>query len=238
MRKLILLGLCLLVSSGCSTSPPKKKAKRSPVSGRELVLQALKPEDKETRACSCLGGVFTTAYSSISLNPANPLKRFDPEDEENKDRSFSIRLHDGTKVGGLFFEYADENGGPKPLLIASFGFLQDRWGTEAVKFFELYLEDGAERIPAHVLILDHPTGGPFMANNGHLSMGSYDDARMWIEIAQDLQSNSDVSDIHLFGVSMSGHGGPRSHRRQAIRPGSIRLWNSSLHRAGFSKGAG
>jgi hypothetical protein len=88
--------------------------------------------------------------------------------------------------------------------MASFGFLQDRWGSEAAKFFRLYIKDPEDRIPAHVLILDHPTAGPFLANNGHLSMGSYDDARMWIEIAQKIRQDREFSGIHLLGVSMSG----------------------------------
>jgi hypothetical protein len=88
--------------------------------------------------------------------------------------------------------------------MASFGGLQDRWGSEAGKFYELYLKDPAQRIPAHVLILDHPTSGPFLANNSHLSMGSYDDARMWIEVAQSFKDRLDLTGIHLFGVSMSG----------------------------------
>jgi hypothetical protein len=88
--------------------------------------------------------------------------------------------------------------------MASFGFLQDRWGTEAAKFHELYLKNPSRRIPAHVLILDHPTAGTFLANNGHLSIGSYDDAKMWIEIARHMKERIRPSGIHLFGVSMSG----------------------------------
>jgi pimeloyl-ACP methyl ester carboxylesterase len=204
MRKLILFGLWLILFYGCTISQPKEEVEKPTLSGREVVLQALEPKAEQTRARSCFGGVITTALSSSSLNPVHPLKRLDPEEEANKDRIFNIKLHGGTEVGGLFFEYDDGTVLPKPLLIASFGFLQDRWGTEAVKFYELYLEDPVQRIPAHVLILDHPTSGPFLANNTHLSMGSYDDARMWIEIAQSLRNILDITTIHLFGVSMSG----------------------------------
>jgi len=105
-------------------------------------------------------------------------------------------------VGGLFFAW--EGREQAPLLMASFGFLQDRWGTEAAKFHELYVEDPRHRLPAHVLILDHPSSGPFLANNDLLSVGSYDDAQMWIEIASVLRDNPEVESIHLFGVSMSG----------------------------------
>jgi len=62
----------------------------------------------------------------------------------------------------------------------------------------------SNRIPAHILILDHPTSGPFLAQNGNLSIGAYDDARMWIEIAQQIRKTIAFKEIHLLGVSMSG----------------------------------
>jgi hypothetical protein len=131
------------------------------------------------------------------------LKGLDP-DSTHGGQPFKMELSDGTRVGGLFFEYNKETENPKPLLMASFGFLQDRWGSEAAKFHELYIKEIKERIPAHVLILDHPTSGPFLANNGYLSIATYDDARMWIEVAQKFKKDMDLAGIHLFGVSMSG----------------------------------
>jgi hypothetical protein len=204
MKKLFLFGLFLLISYGCSSPQPKGEVEKPSLSGRDLVLQALKPRKEHMRPCGCLGGVITTALSSSSLNPLDPLKRLDPDDEEFEDRIFNIRLHGGTEVGGLLFKYDDGSGKPQPLLMTSFGFLQDRWGSEAAKFYELYLQDPTQRIPAHVLILDHPTAGPFLAYNEHLSVGSYDDGRIWIEIAQSLKNILDITTIHLFGVSMSG----------------------------------
>ena len=181
MKKLFLFGLFLLFSSGCYTPQSKEEVEKPSLSGRELVLQTLDPRKERKKPQSCLGGVLTTALSSCSLNPANPLKRIDPDHEENKDRIFKIRLSGGTEVGGLFFKYEHAANGPQTLLMASFGFLQDRWGSEAAKFYQLYLKDPTQRIPAHVLILDHPTAGPFLAYNEHLSVGSYDAARVWIE---------------------------------------------------------
>ena len=204
MKKLFLFGFFLLFSYGCYAPQPREEVEKPSLSGRELVLQALKSRKEQKKAQSCLGGVLTTAISSSSLNPANPLKRIDPNDEENKDRIFKIKFSEGTEVRGLLFKYENGANGPQPLLMASFGFLQDRWGSESAKFYELYLKDPTQRIPAHVLILDHPTAGPFLAYNEHLSVGSYDDARMWIEIAQSLRNILDITTIHLFGVSMSG----------------------------------
>lgn len=193
--------LYVLLLSGCSWAQPKVD-KEAPRSGRERVLQALKPS-KVTGWPLSKSGMISTGLSSITLDPNKLLKGLDPDDAYCG-RLFNMELRDGTRVGGLFFEYDDGTDDPKPLLMASFGFLQDRWGTEAAKFHELYLKNRTEQIPAHVLILDHPTAGPFLANNGYLSIGSYDDARMWIEIAQKFRNDMDLIGIHLFGVSMSG----------------------------------
>ncbi|MBN2372825.1 hypothetical protein JXL19_03430 [bacterium] len=174
----------------------------SPRTGKEMVIHALIPSNMAGGLLN-KSGLISTAQSSISGKPWDPLKKIDPNSNHGG-RLFNMKLHDGTKVGGLFFEYYDGIEDIKPLLIASFGFLQDRWGTEAAKFHELYLKNQKDRIPAHVLILDHPSAGPFLANNGCLSIGSYDDARMWIEVAQRFKNDMNLTGIHLLGVSMSG----------------------------------
>lgn len=201
MYKFFLAMVVVLFVPGCCGVQSEIPDEVMP-SGREQVYQALKPSSGKCRMLS-RSGVFSTAISSSTLNPFKPLKGLD-RNGSHGGAAFGMILEDGTKVGGLFFEYDDDNAGPKPLIIASFGFLQDRWGTEAAKFHELYLEDPEQRVPAHVLILDHPSAGAFLALNGYLSMGSYDDARMWIEIAQELKKRVNPSGIHLFGVSMSG----------------------------------
>ncbi len=192
--------LLAIFLGGCcttGTNPPSPAAQ----SGRELILQALKPPDKHLFLLN--NGTVSTAVSSSALDSWELLKHLDPQGTPGSS-PLRLTLADGTVVEGLFFEYVSGNTDPKPLLMASFGFLQDRWGTEAAKFHELYLKNPSQRIPAHVLILDHPTAGPFLANNGHLSMGSYDDARMWIEVAKHMKDRMNFSGVHLFGVSMSG----------------------------------
>ncbi len=199
--KLVAVILCGLLLSGCTRIQAREDRVVS-LTGRERVLDALDPSDICVNVFG-RSGLLATALPSSTLNPCKPLKELDP-DGSHGGRPFAMELSDGTCVGGLFFAYSDGTSDPKPLLMASFGFLQDRWGTEASKFYNLYLKDPATRIPAHVLILDHPSAGPFFAGNDHLSVGSYDDARMWIEIAQRLKNDPAPSRIHLFGVSMSG----------------------------------
>lgn len=201
MERATVLILFLLFYYSCSLTK-FEISQESPGNGHQLVLQALKPV-KVTGGTVSKSGVVSTFLSSSTMDLDIPLKALDPY-EPNGGRTFNMVLHDGTRVGGLMFEYDDGTDNPKPLLMASFGFLQDRWGTEAAKFHEHYLKNPNDRIPCHVLLLDHPTAGPFLANNGHLSMGTYDDGRMWIEIAQQVKHEMDLSGVHLLGVSMSG----------------------------------
>jgi len=191
----------LLVLACARTLTPVEQPSAEPRTGRDDVLSALQPRLERNQ----LGGVLSTLLSSLSF----ALDAITPEGARRLSgelgySDFKLELVDGTQVGGIFFECTDGPPGPKPLLMASFGLLQDRWGTESAKFHALYLKKPDERIGAHVLILDHPTGGSFYANNGHLSVGAYDDGRMWIEVARHLDSQMDLSGIHLLGVSMSG----------------------------------
>jgi len=199
----ILLAAVLLIAQGClrAPTPVERLSGPMPSTGRDQVLLALEPWGEGNH----LGGLLSTLVSSI----AYALSVVTPAEEqrwraESGFEEFKLELADGTWVGGLFFEYDDGTQDPKPVLMASFGMFQDRWGTESRKFYDLYLKDPERRIPAHVLILDHPTAGSFFAYNDQLSLGSYDDARMWMEVARFLRSEMELSGIHLFGVSMSG----------------------------------
>ena len=195
-----LTAICAAIVAGCSIAGPSPD-KPAPASGRELVLGAIEPKKEDSGFMK--SGLISTALSSSDFRAAEPLKRLDPHSGHDG-KPFSLTLKDGTRVGGLLFPFPAAGDEPMPLLIAGFGFLQDRWGSEAAKFYGLYLKDSANRLPAHVLFLDHPSAGPFLAENGCLSMGSYDDARMWIEVAQHLEERMQLSSIHLLGVSMSG----------------------------------
>lgn len=193
------LAVCLLGLAACAPTAGEKFIRdEAPGSGRDRVLRSLRSPPL-TGGLISTSGMASTALSSGNLSVTSPLKALDPDGTPGA-RLFRQRLEDGTLVEGLLFPF--EGAGPKPLLMASFGFLQDRWGSEAAKFVELYLS--GDRLAADVLLLDHPTAGPFLANNGFLSIGAYDDARMWIEVAGRLREELAPSGIHLFGVSMSG----------------------------------
>ncbi len=199
MRRAVvcLLGLALVAACAQSRSRLGDFYWEEPEGGRELVEWVLEPPAFYARSSGFLG------YAVTALSSLPGLMGRDP-DGVDEDHLVEFTLPDGTIVGGHFFSLGGTARGPRPLLIASFGLLQDRWGGEANKFRKLYLDDPAQRLPAHVLILDHPTSGSFYARNGVLSIGSYDDGRMWIEVARIMHTRLPISSIHLLGVSMSG----------------------------------
>ena len=199
MRRVLAPLLALLLLPGCYRllDQTEELFQGPPRSGRELVSRELEPPLLIRKSSPTLG-ILTTGLSSLSF-----LFGLDREQAVSQ-HGIRFQLPDGTLVGGLFFPSEDSEAGPQPLLIASFGFLQDRFGTESAKFHDLYLKSSGHQLPAHVLILDHPTSGIFLGNNETLSPGSYDDARMWIEVTRILRDEMALASVHLFGVSMSG----------------------------------
>lgn len=184
----------LLLSVSCSGAGPAPDGASAP-SGREQVRAAL-AESRWAGRSNLVQGTLSTLFSSL------PFLLGDREADEADAEILHFDLSDGTVVGGLFVPLPEARDEPAPLLMASFGFLQDRWGGESKKAQEKYGPAGLAR--GHMLILDHPTSGPFLANNGVLSVGSYDDARIWIEVAQAMKQSFAITSIHLLGVSMSG----------------------------------
>jgi predicted alpha/beta-fold hydrolase len=202
MRALRALAAPLLVALGVAGLAT---AEGEPA-GRQRVAQALVPA-RESDFVGVWAGLLATGISSLrgllgidqTVDPKAELRWR----ERYGYRRIEASLPDGTRVGGLLFE-PEGSERPRPLLLVSFGFLQDRWGGEAVKFHELYIGNAARRIPGDVVVLDHPTSGAFLGANGQLSVGSYDDARIWVELALRLRRRLEPSSIHLLGVSMSG----------------------------------
>ena len=199
MRRAAALLVASLLVTGCYrvAGQAEDLLHGPPASGRQAVERELPPPQLLRKSSPTLG-IITTGLSSLRY-----LLGLDREGEV-REHLIRFQLADGTIVGGLLFPWENGESGPKPLLMASFGFLQDRFGTEAAKFHELYVARADHDLEAHVLILDHPTAGTFLANNGNLSPGSYDDGRMWIEMATILRKEMALSSVHLFGVSMSG----------------------------------
>jgi hypothetical protein len=124
-------------------------------------------------------------------------------------REVTFELEDGSRMGGLFFAWPGGAPGPRPLVIGSFGILEDRWGHAAGYFVREIVEGGllAEVLPggADVLIVDGGTSGAFYGlNGGAISPGGYDEGRMLREVAARLRSRNGYSSVHLLGVSLSG----------------------------------
>jgi len=143
----------------------------------------------------------TSGVLATWLSHVNALDR-----REFVEQEVDFVLADGTRAGGLLFPRA----GQAPLLLATFGFLADRWSKPAAQFVDDYLIRGS--FPAHVLILDHPSSAPFLAANGELSLGGLDEGQMVLEVARQLRGGGAaklelrISSYHLLGVSMGGLG--------------------------------
>lgn len=195
---LVLPGLAAAESDAPATAPD-----RAPLSGRARVREALEPP---RHLGDAVPGPISTLVSSApyALGPSAKPEREGAILRQLGYQRFDLELEDGTRVGGLLLLHPETDGNARPLVVASFGLLQDRWGSEAGKFLAHYWKDADKRLPVHLLVLDHPSAGSFFANNGHLSVGSYDDARMWIEVARHLKERIAISSIHLIGISMSG----------------------------------
>ncbi len=137
-------------------------------------------------------------YVATALANPRPLKR-----EDYREQEIEFTLRDGTRVGGLIFYKP----GRAPLLIATFGFVADRWSRVPAQLVRRFILK--DRLQAHVLILDHPSSFPFHARNGHLSIGGYDEGRMILEVADIVRAGEEasrISSLHLMGVSMGGTG--------------------------------
>ena len=96
------------------------------------------------------------------------------------------------------------------MLLATFGFLADRWSKAAAQFVRDHVE--ADPIASHVLIVDHPSSAAFLATNGELSIGGRDEGQMLLDVARQLRSGQAealglaVRSYHLLGVSLGGLG--------------------------------
>jgi len=182
---LTLAVLLSLVSSGC--------AHVTSASAPDKAIAIPKPPGPALLARS--------GYLSTVLSNLKALERAKYAEHE-----VSFTLEDGTRVGGLLFH------GPEgaPLLIATFGFLADRWSKPAAQFVGDHLT--VNPIGAHVLILDHPSSAPFLVANRALSLGGLDEGRMLHEVARQLRGGQAgryglaVRSYHLLGVSIGGLG--------------------------------
>lgn len=185
-----------ILLAGCTAMPEVDRG-ISPY-GRGRVRLALQPPQVRKRIeAPQSGGIPHPDRQHSAGNGLSP-------GQESPGRPFALTLADGNVLEGLFFPHPDGVAAAKPLLMAGFGFLQDRWGAAANEFYRAHLQAPEARIDAHVLILDHPSAAPYLAANGMLSIGAYDEARMWIEVGQHLHRYLQIDGLHLFGIGVSG----------------------------------
>ncbi len=110
-----------------------------------------------------------------------------------------FQLPDGTSINGLL---RDAGQGSR-VVIASPGFLSDRYGNPARSFARA----AHRHLEGTVLILDHATSAPFIAANG-ASWSGPDEGYILTEVAKQLREERGYasSAIGLFGISTGGLG--------------------------------
>lgn len=176
------------------------QATSSPPAGHEATEKAM--EKVITIPKPPLSALLTTSgVLATWLSHGHALDR-----REFAEREVEFALADGTRIGGLLFRREGE----APLVLASFGFLADRWSKPAAQFVGDFVADAS--LAAHVLILDHPSSAPFLAANGELSVGGLDEGRILLGVASELRAGRAaelgmrITSYHLLGVSMGGLG--------------------------------
>jgi pimeloyl-ACP methyl ester carboxylesterase len=176
-------------------------------SGNEPIERAIRVPKPPWSAVLTTSGVLATWLSNVKT-----LDR-----EEVREKEVEFLLADGTHVGGLLFPESGE----APLVLATFGFLADRWSKPAAQFVDDVVTEGS--LASHVLILDHPSSAPFLAANGELSIGGLDEGLMLLEVLRQLRGARGrelglrISSYHLVGVSMGGLGVLYAIREDARR---------------------
>lgn len=120
--------------------------------------------------------------------------------------SLTIHLPGGVKLRGLIALKGDLK--KRPLVIVRNGIFSgvEDFIAERAWYMMLF-----EQAPFNVLILENMTSAQFIQNNAHFSMGGFDEGLQNLWIAQRLQNPREplsrlVDSVHVFGISLGGHG--------------------------------
>ncbi|MDZ4678566.1 MAG: hypothetical protein SGI74_13795 [Oligoflexia bacterium] len=113
-------------------------------------------------------------------------------------------LDDGSLMGGLLFMQDAQGLTPRPLIIANFGSLSDRWSSAGSAFIRGVVL--ANKLRANVLVVDSISGAGFYSLNESLSLGGYDEGRALVQLAKAISADKTIphTTLHLLGVSLGG----------------------------------
>lgn len=125
---------------------------------------------------------------------------------ENKNLTkVRIDLSNGYIVRGILGLKRD--GKKRPLILIQSGVHSNAEDGPSSRNIIMQLFDEA---PFNVLFIGSVTGRDFLEDNGVLTLGGIDEGRNLIEIAQMIRSDAPfkelVSEIHVLGISLGGHG--------------------------------
>lgn len=121
-------------------------------------------------------------------------------------RRVVVNLPGNVKLKGLLGLKGDMK--PRPLVIVRLGIFSsvEEFIPERAWMMMLF-----EQSPFNVLLLENMSSSDFVANNNQFSFGGYDEGIQNILVARLLTDSDEpisrvVDSVHLFGVSLGGHG--------------------------------
>lgn len=121
-------------------------------------------------------------------------------------RRVLINLPGNVKLKGLLGLKGDAK--RRPLVIVRLGIFSN---VEDFKPERAWLMMLFEQSPFNVLLLENMSSGDFVANNSRFSFGGYDEGIQNLHVARLLTDSVEplsqlVDSVHIFGVSLGGHG--------------------------------
>lgn len=141
-------------------------------------------------------------------------------------RHVMLHLPNGVLLKGLLALKGD--GKKRPLILFRTGIFSNshEFFPERFLFMQMF-----EQSPFNMLLIESLTGAEFIKNNEHLSLGGFDEGITNYYILKQLQSPQEplakiISETHLLGVSLGGHGVLYAHLLNDFNKSS--LLSSSL----------
>ncbi len=139
---------------------------------------------------------------TVLLNYA--LTKYSMRDNENLTK-VKINLSNGYILRGILGLKRD--GEKRPLILIQSGVHNNADDGPSARNIIMQLFDES---PFNVLFIGSVTGKDFMMDNGMLTLGGLDEGRNLIEIARMIKNDAPfkdiVSEIHVLGISLGGHG--------------------------------
>lgn len=188
-------------SSGCSPKVWAERMKDPRISSSVQIQAGL--VQKYFHECRV---ELETGQNGAIANFTNMMTmNYEPQDHPFL-RRVVINLPGNIKLKGLLGLKGDLK--PRPLVLVRLGIFSSIEDFRPERAWMMML---FEQSPFNVLFLENMSSADFVANNSQFSFGGYDEGIQNILVARLLQNSDEplsklVQSVHVFGVSLGGHG--------------------------------